>query len=305
MHQQQRKPISERVSEIQRRKAENLLQKRMEVEVEQNATFKPAISSNSERIINRKREEAVRTIATGANTGSSSSSVSNGRQNIAKQQLAPANERLYNLSKQRRTRPGGVEGNVGNKVTGGSSSSSTGSGMKRDYNAEETENQHNMKKTAPKTDAIIQNSVFFQGPCVDFIVRQQTFEDARNQRRELRRKIAEGDMKFQPTISRVSEALARSDANRLGETIEQRVERLSTVEQKRRQHLRQKLSQTAGEDCTFRPEINPVSRILATAEHVDADGRSVSESHHQGPVHERLYLEAKERLDNFVFPRCS
>lgn len=158
----ERKPLAERVADIQRKKAENLLHKRMEVETEQNATFKPAISSRSERIVHRKREEAVREVATGHGSRAA------GRQ---ANELAPAGERLYNLAKQKKA-----------KSSGGSQERNKGPGGAP-------------PATAPKTQAIVENSVFFQGPCADFIVRQQTFEDARNQRRELRRKIAEGDMK--------------------------------------------------------------------------------------------------------------
>ena len=138
----------------------------MEVEVEQNATFKPALSSRSERIINRKREEAVREVATG-NAHRAGKQV---------EQLAPAAERLYNLAKAKKAEAKG-------KGKAGKGTSGTGAGGRSG------------PATAPKTQAIVENSVFFQGPCADFLVRQQTFEDARTQRRELRRKIAEGDMK--------------------------------------------------------------------------------------------------------------
>lgn len=46
-----------------------------------------------------------------------------------------------------------------------------------------------VKKLAPKTDQIVKDSIFFQGPCADFVTRQQTFEDAREQRREVQRNI--------------------------------------------------------------------------------------------------------------------
>ena len=68
---------------------------------------------------------------------------------------------------------------------------------KHKKNVDNKENTVTVEKAslAPKTDKIVQNSVFFQGPCSDFLVRQQTFEDARVQRRELRRKIVESDNK--------------------------------------------------------------------------------------------------------------
>lgn len=93
-------------------------------------------------------------------------------------------------------------------------------------------------------------------------------------------------------------ALARSNAERIGETIEQRVERLSTQEQKRRTDNRRKLAEGAAEDCTFHPQINPVSRAMATTETVDHEGRSVSASEQGGRVHDRLYQEAQDRVEH-------
>lgn len=147
---------------------------------------------------------------------------------------------------------------------------------------------------------------------------------------QLRKKIAEGDHKFQPRISKVSEALAQSNADRIGitfdvsvdlldffpsrigckrnlcqfrnqksfffflrrtitmcsrglinftlysntglnllnkfqgETMEERVARLSTREAQRRERARRELSESTTRDCTFQPQINPVSRVIST-----------------------------------------
>jgi len=312
-----RKPLKDRIEEVQRRKAENVLQTQLEVERSENATFRPKLSAASERLIQKKREEAIHMLESGQDVdGEAALFVQN------------ASERLYQVGKfvgggGKAGAAAAAAGSAGNHESGGATS-----------------------KLAPKTDAIVQQSVFFQGPCADFLVRQQTFEDARAQRRELRRKIAEADVKFQPTISKVSEALARTNVRRMTDGNSSWADRMSTQEQKERELRQQKQQQLQLSECTFQPKINPVSsKMVNNKSHVLVDhvleggaaagSRSVSpvrgastgttsiarlaagaggDLQHQPlllaqansvsvdaqPVHERLFKEADNRQKTFV-----
>ncbi|CAD7950561.1 unnamed protein product [Amoebophrya sp. A25] len=315
------KPLKDRVAEVQRRKEEKLLQAQLEVEKRENATFKPKLSAASERMIQKKREEALRMVETGQDVdGEATLFVQN------------ASERLYQVGKrksqeqafmeQQATHPAAIRGGGGSRA--GSRVDQTGMGTSTLLGDLHDQDLQSGGVLAPKTEEIVKNSVFFQGPCADFLTRQQTFEDARTQRRELRRKIADSDLKFQPTISKVSEALARTNVKRLNESEKDRIDRMSTVEVQRREQLKQRLaSEIAMQDCTFQPKINPVStkireelqreqmqRITGGAsELADDGGMTTGRTGDDGAstmnassvlvgerVHERLYREAAERL---------
>ncbi|CAD7939132.1 unnamed protein product [Amoebophrya sp. A120] len=235
------KPLRERVDEEQRKKAEHLLQTQMEVERRENATFRPKLSAASERMIQKKREEAQRLVASGQDVdGEAALFVQN------------AADRLYHVGKLKKQLE--QQDGAGQMVMDAATA----------------------KLSAPKTDAIVEQSVFFQGPCSDFLVRQQTFEDARTQRRELRRKIQEADMKFQPTISKVSEALARTNVKRLNAEGAWQ-DRMSTAEQKEREQRQQMIAQEHLKDYTFQPKINPVSsKLVMNKSQVGGENKSMT-----------------------------
>lgn len=136
---------------------------------------------------------------------------------------------------------------------------------------------------------ICRESVYFQGAQQDFLTRQHTFELARRRRAEMRLQHAEAECPFAPKISEHSRQLVSLNVDFVGETVEERVDRLAGRDAARKERLRGALEQLQYRDCTFRPSLNTTSQALAAAvrDRDVAAGESVSDA-----VHERLYRSA-------------
>lgn len=146
---------------------------------------------------------------------------------------------------------------------------------------------------APNVDdesrRICKSSVYFQGAQHDFLTRQQTFELAKQRRMEVRAQHADAECSFKPKISETSRQMVSGNLDFVGETLEDRVHRLAVKDVERRDQLRGALEQLHYRDCTFKPEVNGVSQLLASR----LDDASSTDSGADGSqVHERLYRSA-------------
>eukprot|EP00931_Biecheleriopsis_adriatica_P009108 TRINITY_DN110215_c0_g1_i1.p1 TRINITY_DN110215_c0_g1~~TRINITY_DN110215_c0_g1_i1.p1 ORF type:complete len:761 (-),score=149.48 TRINITY_DN110215_c0_g1_i1:20-2302(-) len=116
----------------------------------------------------------------------------------------------------------------------------------------------------------------------DFLARQRSFELSRRQRMEIRMQLAEDECPFRPTITEASHHLVSCNPELIGETADERVERLAVKDVDRRERARRELEQKH-RDCTFKPEVNSVSEASAFG------GNAMS---CDSSVHERLYRTA-------------
>ncbi|OLP97435.1 High mobility group protein 1-like [Symbiodinium microadriaticum] len=137
---------------------------------------------------------------------------------------------------------------------------------------------------------ICKDSVYFQGPQQDFLTRQHTFEMAKQKRLEVRAQHVDSDCRFHPAITETSRQLVSNNLDLLGETPEERIHRLAVRDAERREQTRAELEQLHHKDCTFKPQINPVSEIIATSR---AEASTSSGRVEDSGAHERLYRSAK------------
>lgn len=138
---------------------------------------------------------------------------------------------------------------------------------------------------------ICESSVYFQGAQQDFLTRQQTFEVAKQRRREVRVRHAEDGCSFAPALDPRSRQLVATNVDFIRSTPEEVTERLGVKDIGRRHQRRERRVEAQGEGCTFRPTVNAVSARLAASR--SPRGRSAD------AVHERLYaasLVGKENL---------
>jgi len=115
----------------------------------------------------------------------------------------------------------------------------------------------------------------------DFLTRQRLYDEARRQRMEVRALHKEAECPFKPKITDNSRHLAATNVEMLGETPEERVERLAVRDVRHREQRRMELEQRQFRDCTFKPELNPMSEVLA--------GRDDASVFNETRIHERLY----------------
>ncbi|CAE7207648.1 HMG1 [Symbiodinium natans] len=188
-------------------------------------------------------------------------------------QLGPVEERLYAEAQEKEKRRAALQ----------------------DFHQESLQSFPSVDDTSRR---ICKGSVYFQGPQQDFLTRQQTFELAKQKRLEVRTRHAESDCCFQPTTGNHLD---------LGETPEERIHRLAVQDVERREQTRVELEQLHRKDCTFKPQINAVSEMLASSRN-EASTFSSGRPEESGP-HERLYRSAmsKHRAgeDEWLSDECS
>lgn len=141
---------------------------------------------------------------------------------------------------------------------------------------------------------ICEGSIYFQGSQADFLVRQQTFEMARQKRLEVRCNHEQQNCTFKPEISERSRQLVTHNIDHVGELPEERVHRLAVKDVERREQMLGELRKVYARECTFKPEISLVSRLLATT-NPDPLGPGGG-----APVHERLYRVAQDQRSKSV-----
>merc|ERR1719181_2553484 len=85
---------------------------------------------------------------------------------------------------------------------------------------------------------ICRDSIYFQGPQHDFVTRQETFELAKQRRQELRSQHADAKCTFKPDISDTSRQMVSANIEYVGETSEERFNRLAVKDVQRRDQVR-------------------------------------------------------------------
>lgn len=245
-------PIHLRAEAIRQMKEERSRAMQTAKNVSAECSFQPRISGRSEQIVQKKREKLYR-------------SLSQGDGNCLKF-VGPVEERLYaeaQASEERRA-------------------------ARQDCFSETSQSNPSVDEESKR---ICRSSIYFQGAQQDFLTRQQTFNLAKQRRMELRAHHAKSKCSFQPKISDTSRQIVSFNIDFVGETTEDRVNRLAVKDVERRNHLRGQLEQIHYQDCTFKPAVNSASQILASK----LEASDFAESG-PSPVHERLYRSALEKL---------
>jgi len=264
-----RTPIHVRASSIQQQKQERVRSAQMAEEQRSERWFQPKISERSERMVQKRRDRLYR-------------SASHGHTQCLRQ-LGPVEERLYAEAQEKEHRRA----------------------ILQEFMAADSVSQPSVDDTSRK---ICKSSVYFQGAQQDFLTRQQTFELARQRRMEVRTHHADAECSFRPAITETSRQLVANNPDLLGETPEERVDRLAVKDAARRDQLRDELEQLYNRDCTFKPEINAVSEMLAASRYEDS-AAAVAEYEGESQAHERLYragltksrLNEDSRSDDYSF----
>jgi hypothetical protein len=243
-----RTPIHLRAEAIQQMKQDRVRSAQVAEDKRSECYFQPRISERSERLVQKQRDKLYRSLSQGAADA----------QSLKK--LGPVEERLYAEAQEKEQR----------RAT------------KQDSCADISAGTPSVDEASKR---ICKSSVYFQGAQQDFLTRQQTFELARQRRLEVRAQHAEAECSFRPKITETSRHIVAGNVELLGETVEERVNRLAVRDVERRSQLRGELEQLHYRDCTFKPEVNVVSQMLAASRCDDTEQPAKVESQ----VHERLY----------------
>ncbi|CAE7615135.1 HMG1 [Symbiodinium pilosum] len=239
-----RAPLHLRAEELRQRREQRVRSAQVAEDRRAETLFQPKISNRSERIVQKKRDMLYRC-------------ASQGRVDCLRQ-LGPVEERLYAEAQEKEQRRAALQ----------------------DFHHDSLQSFPGVDDTSRR---ICKYSVYFQGPQQDFLARQQAFELAKQKRLEVRAQHADSDCCFHPSITETSRQLVSRNLDLLGETMEERIHRLAIRDAERREQTRAELEQLHHKDCTFKPQINAVSEMLASTSTGKADD--------SGP-HERLYRSA-------------
>mmetsp|Transcript_64173 Transcript_64173/g.150449 ORF Transcript_64173/g.150449 Transcript_64173/m.150449 type:complete len:701 (-) Transcript_64173:75-2177(-) len=245
-----RAPLHLRAEELRQRREQRVRNAQIAEERRSGSLFQPKISNRSERIVQKKRDMLYRCASQG--------------QVDCLRQLGPVEERLYAEAHEKEQRRAALQ----------------------DFHQELVQCFPSVDDTSRK---ICRDSVYFQGPQQDFLTRQHTFEMAKQKRLEVRAQHADSDCRFHPTITETSRQLVSNNLELLGETPEERIHRLAVRDAERREQTRAELEQLHHKDCTFKPQINAVSEMIATSR---AEASTASGRVEDSGAHERLYRSA-------------
>lgn len=108
-----------------------------------------------------------------------------------------------------------------------------------------------------------------EGTTDTFFDRQRRTADARRRRMQDAVHSDEKECTFQPQVTGADAALSRLRPSRLGETDEERVERLATRDKTRVEQARTAMEEQYYAQFTFKPRINSLSRVLGRAHTVE------------------------------------
>ena len=251
----ERPPLHLRLDTLNKQREERARSAQVAEEKRSEHFFQPKISSRSERLVQRKRDMLYKCASQG--------------QVECLKQLGPVEERLYAEAKEKEQRLAALQ----------------------DFHTEEMQSFPSVDDTSRQ---ICKASVYFQGPQQDFLTRQQTFELAKQKRMDVRTQHLEKECSFQPKITENSRQLVCNNVELLGETPEERIQRLAVRDAERREQLRQELEELHHKDYTFKPQINQVSQLIASRLE-------------DTPSHERLHRSARSRTEDLrsVDSECS
>jgi hypothetical protein len=108
---------------------------------------------------------------------------------------------------------------------------------------------------------------------------------------EVRTQHAEAKCSFRPAISDTSRQIVSTNFDYMGESLEDRVQRLAVRDVERREQVRGALENMQYQDCTFQPALNPMTQAIASQNH---DRKSV-DSDTPSSVYERLFRTANKQ----------
>ncbi|CAJ1335106.1 unnamed protein product, partial [Effrenium voratum] len=215
-----RAPLHQRAEALQKRREERVRSAQLAEERRADNYFQPKISSRSERLVQRKRDQLYRCASQG--------------QVDCLKQLGPVEERLYAEAQEKEQRRVALQALPHTRETRAQSPTratgkASGRGLacipqlpSQDFHAAEAQSLPSMDDTSRK---ICKLSVYFQGEQQDFLTRQQTFELAKQKRIEVRAQHMEKECSFQPKITETSRQLVCNNVEMLGETPEERINR--------------------------------------------------------------------------------
>jgi len=241
-------PLHLRVGGIQQMQQEKAKASQAAEDQRSDCSFQPRISERSDRIVRKKRNEMYRNLSQGNVAGA--------------KMLRPVEDRLY----------AGAQDLVQKRL------------------AQQQNSVEEASLATPSVDGesrrICKDSIYFQGPQQDFVTRQQTFELAKQRRQELRSQHADAKCTFKPEISDVSRQIVSGNIEYVGETEEERINRLAVKDVERREQVRGAIEELYYRECTFKPTLNPHSQMLVSK---FSDVASLDSVDGGASVHERLY----------------
>ena len=112
---------------------------------------------------------------------------------------------------------------------------------------------------------IAKNNELYRGDNKDFLARQNEYKARQIENREkLRDKYSEEvQHSFKPQINMTSEVICAADPDRGHESKEEKINRLYTKDQMKRQVERELKQDIYNSEYTFQPKINPISAKIA------------------------------------------
>jgi len=236
-----------RTEEIRQHQISKAKDRQIAEDQRSDCSFQPRISEKSDRIVRRKRDEMYRNL-------------SQGNGSYIKL-LGPVEDRLYADAQDLKQK-------------------------REDLRDSASDASQSMPSVDNESRRICRDSVYFQGPQQDFLTRQQTFELAKQRRQELRSQHADATCTFKPEISDTSRQIVSGNVEYVGETTEERINRLAVRDVQRRDQVRGALEELHYRECTFKPSLNPTSQMLAAKFEDVASFDSLDAG---AVVHERLY----------------
>lgn len=161
---------------------------------------------------------------------------------------------------------------------------SAGQSMHNNMHARE-EYQRQLEKEAPfhpqvnpVSEKIVEGSAMFQGENKDFLARQRAYEQRKRENQQEQNQREAKQQQHRPKISGVSEILISSMPSRASESFVERIERLSYGDKQHLDQMRKSLQDEYYSQFKFKPNINKISSIIASAQN-----------------HEELYRNDKNR----------
>lgn len=253
-----RMPIHLRTEEIRQRQQARVTARQAAEDMRSDCSFQPRISEKSERIVRKKRDQVYKHLSQGDPS--------------CIKLLGPVEERLYAGAQDLQQRRAAQQHSVSEESS--------------------------MPSVDEESRRICKSSVYFQGAQQDFLTRQQTFELAKQRRMEVRTQHAQAQCSFRPEISDTSRQIISNNIEFVGETSEERINRLAVKDVEHRDQVRGALEQLQYRECTFKPCLNPTSQALAAKFDEVASLDSGADAAAGVPVHERLYRSGLNRVPN-------
>lgn len=146
--------------------------------------------------------------------------------------------------------------------------------MQEMHEHEEFQKHSFRPKLSKNTKRIVQQSSLFQSShgsedIQDFLKRQEAYEARNRTRREIDKHGVRNKPKFKPTISATSHLLVESKLERIGETEQDRLQRMAFKNKQRNEALKECIREQYYAQYNFQPEINKISKIIGRPTDLD------------------------------------